>query len=127
MDAEACTMFATNVRDSACGLNKNFPSGKSCAIAISFRPMSFHCSSTASDGLGAGPGAFFAASWARNGWVAKHAHSKATPTNTVRFIASLLMDSRNRPLKSDAPARQRSQLNLEKGGHPAPTACHHTV
>src|SRR5260370_34006531 len=67
MDAEACTRFATNVRDSACGLYENLSSGKTCAMAINFRPMSFHASSPPSDWLGAGPRAFFGASCARRG------------------------------------------------------------
>src|SRR5580693_4772171 len=92
MDAEACTRFATKVRDSACGLYENLSSGKSLAMAISFRPMSFHDSSTAPDGLGAGPSAFFGASWARRGANAKHTaiHTKANLEK--RFIASLLMN-----------------------------------
>src|SRR5580700_7584934 len=39
------------------GLKSYLSSGKSSAIAISLRPMSFHCSSTACDVLGAGFGA----------------------------------------------------------------------
>src|SRR5271154_2774077 len=39
------------------GLKSYLSSGKSSAIAISLRPMSFHCSSTACDALGAGFGA----------------------------------------------------------------------
>src|SRR5712664_4621320 len=92
MDAEACTMFAANVRDSACGLKENLSSGKSPAMAISFRPTSFHASSTASDGLGAGPGAFFGASCARRGANAKHTANHTNANLEKRFIASLLMN-----------------------------------
>src|SRR5258708_23387904 len=90
MDAEACTRFATNVRDSACGLNENLSSGKSPAMAISFRPISFHASSTASDGLGAGPGAFFGASCARRGANAKQTANHTKANLVKRFIAFLL-------------------------------------
>jgi hypothetical protein len=53
--------------------------------------MSFHDSSTASDGLGAGPGAFFGASWARRGANAKHTANHTKANLEKRFIASLLM------------------------------------
>src|SRR5215470_18278079 len=63
MDADACNKFATNVRESACGLYPYLSSGISSAIAINLRPISFQDSNAACEGLGAGlGGAFFAAS-----------------------------------------------------------------
>src|SRR5271165_188783 len=51
------------------GLKLYLSSGKSSAMSISLRPMSFHCSSTASDALGTGFGAasFFCMSCERTG------------------------------------------------------------
>src|SRR5215470_16263362 len=63
MDADACNKFATNVRESACGLYPYLSSGISSAIAINLRPISFQDSNAACEGLGAGlGGTFFAAS-----------------------------------------------------------------
>src|ERR1700733_10062837 len=117
MDAEACTRFAINVRDSACGLYENLSSGKSCAMAINFRPMSFHASSTPSDWLGAGPGAFFGASCAPRG-----ANAKATANHTnanleKHFISFLLRAFRRRasyPLQTYRPSGCFTE-RLEKG------------
>src|ERR1700722_5930796 len=72
-------------------LKSNLSSGKSSAISISLRPMSFHCSSTASEGLGTGLGASFFASCERAGVTrivaAKIATANVrTPFNIVAFI-----------------------------------------
>src|ERR1700729_3330290 len=96
MDAEACTRFAINVRDSACGLYENLFSGKSCAMAINFRPMSFHASSTPSDWLGAGPGACFGAPCARRGANAKPTANHTNANLEKRFISFLLWALRQR-------------------------------
>src|SRR6267378_2066072 len=91
MDAEACTSPAANVLESACGLYSYLSSGRSSAIAISFLPMSFHCSSTASDGPGAGfGGSFFAASCASTGNAANPA-ARTTPAIHLRFFISSLL------------------------------------
>src|SRR5208283_2201218 len=57
--------LSAKLRTAGVGLKSYLSSGKSSAIAISLRPMSFHCASTASDALGAGFGAasFFGISW----------------------------------------------------------------
>src|SRR5712691_4902556 len=53
---------------------------------ISFRPISFHCSSTACEGLGAGfGGSFFAASCATTGSTA-HPIAKANPATHLSFF-----------------------------------------
>src|SRR6266849_3211788 len=66
IEALAWIRFAANVRESGCGLYSYLSSGKSSAMAISFFPVSFHCSRTACEGLAAGfGGSFFAASWAK--------------------------------------------------------------
>src|SRR5216683_6157143 len=115
MDAETCTSPAANVLESACGLYSYLSSGRSSAIAISFLPISFHCSSTASEGPGAGfGGSFFAASCPSTGNAANPT-AKATPATHFRFfISSLLSCPRlsrcSEPgralIPSDGPPRQ---------------------
>src|SRR5712692_8279328 len=91
MDAETCTSPAANVLESACGLYSYLSSGKSSAIAISFLPMSFHCSSTACDGLGAGfGGSFFAASCASTGITASPM-ANAKLTSLIHFVMVSLL------------------------------------
>src|SRR6266481_1671490 len=91
MDAETCTSPAANVLESACGLYSYLSSGKSSAIAISFLPMSFHCSSTACDGLGAGfGGSFFAASCAITGNTA-NPMANARLASLIHFIMVSLL------------------------------------
>src|SRR5260370_13182754 len=83
--------FAANVLESGCGLYSYFSSGKSSAMMISFRPMSFHCSSTACEGLGAGfGGSFFAASCASTGSAANPAAKTTPPTHFSFFMFSFL-------------------------------------
>src|SRR6266853_592622 len=108
MEALACSIFSRNVRDSACGLNPNLSSGKSSAIMISFRPISFHCSSTACEGLGAGfGGSFFAASCATAGSIANPI-AKAHPATHLSFFIFLssVTSERRTYLLSDVPLRQ---------------------
>src|SRR6266705_1496324 len=58
-------------------------------MIISFRPMSFHCSSTACEGLGAGfGGSFFAASCARTGST-PNPMAKAKPATHLSFFIFL--------------------------------------
>src|SRR5580704_17480001 len=59
-------------------------------MAISLRPMSFHCSRTASEGLGAGFGGAFFASCVRAGIAAKHAANNNATKRGNRFSGSLL-------------------------------------
>src|ERR1700674_4039679 len=107
MDAETCMSPAANVRESACGLYSYLSSGKSSAMAISFLPMSFHCSSTACDGLGAGfGGSFFAASCASTGIAANPAHSTTAPISFIHLIFSLLSPPARTLSYSDAPPSQ---------------------
>src|SRR6266436_5500601 len=75
---------------------------------ISFRPMSFHCSSTACEGLGAGfGGSFFAASCATAGSTAIPI-AKANPATHFSFFIFLssLTPERRTFFPSDAPLRQ---------------------
>src|SRR5260370_31441099 len=90
MEPEAWTRLALKVRDSGAGLYPYLSSGKSSAMAISFRPISFHCSSKGSEGLGAGLGSVFLASWARRGCTVRQAVSRSAKSRPSRFIASLL-------------------------------------
>src|SRR5712692_5441570 len=65
-------------------------------MVINFRPMSFHCSSTACDGLGAGfGGSFFAASWAIKGSVASPKPNTSPPTFVHFVMVPLLRFARN--------------------------------
>src|SRR5882762_5601509 len=75
---------------------------------ISFRPMSFHCSSTACEGLGAGfGGSFFAASCATAGSTAIPI-AKANPATHFSFFIFLssVTPERRTFFLSDAPLRQ---------------------
>src|SRR5260370_4985251 len=75
---------------------------------ISFRPISFHCSSTACDGLGAGfGGSFFAASCATTGNTANPI-AKAHPATHFSFFIFLssVTPERRTFFPSDAPSRQ---------------------
>src|SRR6266478_8832790 len=75
---------------------------------ISFRPISFHCSSTACEGLGAGfGGSFFAASCATAGSIANPI-AKAHPATHLSFFIFLssVTSERRTYLLSDVPLRQ---------------------
>src|SRR5215470_13206974 len=78
-------------------------------MVMSFLPISFHCSSTACDGLGAGfGGSFFAASCAVAGNIA-NPRANATPANLFQFVMiSLLSLPRppGAPSPSDGPLRR---------------------
>src|SRR5690349_4129274 len=64
-------------------------------MMINFRPISFHCSSTACDGLGAGfGGSFFAASCATAGNTASPVANANPATHFSCFIVSLLRSPR---------------------------------
>src|SRR5437660_1222735 len=108
MDAVTCSSTARNVLESGFGLYSYLSSGRSSAIMISFRPISFHCSSTACEGLGAGfGGSFFAASCATAGSIANpitKAHP-ATHLNFFIFLSSVTSERRTY-LLSDVPLRQ---------------------
>src|SRR5882724_77754 len=80
-----------NVRESGFGLKSYLSSGRSTAIAISFRPMSFHPSSTAADGPRAGFGGSFAlvSVCAKAGTVARQAVRQSPARNFHRFISLL--------------------------------------
>src|SRR5437588_10874919 len=55
-------------------------------MVINFRPISFHCSSTACEGLGAGlGGSFFAASCASTG-ITPNPMAKASPATHLSFF-----------------------------------------
>src|ERR1700676_309705 len=56
MDAETCSICSAKVRSADTGLKSYLSSGKSSAMAISLRPISFHCETTACDALGAALG-----------------------------------------------------------------------
>src|ERR1700719_1105688 len=56
MDAETCSSCSAKVRSAGTGLKSYLSSGKSSAMAISLRPISFHCDTTACDALGAALG-----------------------------------------------------------------------
>src|SRR5438445_5004787 len=86
MDAETCSNTPRNVLESGFGLKSYLSSGKSSAMVINFRPISFHCSSTACEGLGAGfGGAFFVASCASVGNTA-NPMAKARPATHLSFF-----------------------------------------
>src|SRR5579864_1914185 len=53
MDAATCSSCSAKVRSAGTGLKSYLSSGKSSAMAISLRPISFHCDTTACDALGA--------------------------------------------------------------------------
>src|ERR1700691_5687729 len=77
------------------GLKSYLSSGKSSAMAISFRPISFQAASTACDGLSAGfTAACFLASWA---WAGKVrivvAKNAAVSTNVVRMVPPVWSES----------------------------------
>ena len=75
---------------------------------ISFRPMSFHCSSTASDGLGAGlGGSFFAASCAATG-IAAIPMANTTPTNLIHFVMAFFPPFRPHSGRALPPSDGRS-------------------
>src|SRR5208337_2677389 len=88
MEAAACRRLAPKVRDSGAGLYAYLSSGKSSAMAMSLRPMSFHCSSTASEGLSAGFGSafFMFMSCARIGSTARHAANKTAAKKGIFLI-----------------------------------------
>src|SRR5712671_2369253 len=56
MEAETCRSCSAKVRCAGTGLKSYLSSGKSSAMAISLRPISFHCETTACDALGAALG-----------------------------------------------------------------------
>src|SRR6266404_5492377 len=90
MEAETCIRFAANVRESGFGLYSYLSSGISSAIAISLRPMSFHCSMIAADGLKAGFGGSFgllASVCATTGIAARNATAHNPAINFIRFIS----------------------------------------
>src|SRR6266700_1459051 len=91
MDAEACKRLPTNVREAGFGVESYLSSGRSSAIAISFRPMSFHPSRTAADGPRAGFGGSFAlvSVCAKPGTVARQAVRQSPARNFNRFISLL--------------------------------------
>src|SRR4029077_5119473 len=74
-----CRSCSAKLRWAGVGLKSYLSSGKSSAMAMSLRPMSFHCSSTACDGLAAGLTAvsFLEASWACSGDAAAAARTRA--------------------------------------------------
>src|SRR5258708_4284487 len=86
---------------------------------ISFRPISFHCSSTACEGLGAGfGGSFFAASCASAGNTANPI-VKANPATHFRlfiFLSSVTPGSRTF-FPSHVPLRQTFPSELDRASH----------
>src|SRR6266481_9327368 len=103
MEAETCIRFAANVRESGFGLYSYLSSGKSSAIAISLRPMSFHCSMIAADGPKAGFGGSFgllASVCAKTGIAARNATAHNPAASFVRFISLL-----RAPVCADFPLR----------------------
>src|SRR5258708_39689283 len=66
-------------------------------MSISFLPISFHCSSPAWDGLGAGfGGSFFAASWAIKGSVVSP-RANTSPATFVHFVMVPLLRFARKP------------------------------
>src|SRR5579864_7887993 len=70
------------------GLEVYLSSGKSSAMAMSLRPISFHCFSRAADGLASsfGDAAFFAESWAYAGSTKAPATKKNKASRENFFI-----------------------------------------
>src|SRR6266576_123977 len=97
MDAVTCSSTARNVLESGFGLYSYLSSGRSSAMTMSFRPISFHCSSTACEGLGAGfGGSFFAASCASTGSTA-NPMAKASPAIHLSFFIFLSLRYARKP------------------------------
>src|SRR5271165_5776426 len=59
MDAETWSNCPTKLRDSGLGLYSYLSSGRSSAMAMIFRPISFHCDSTICDSVAMAFGASF--------------------------------------------------------------------
>src|SRR6267143_780267 len=89
MEAETCSICSANVRCAGVGLKSYLSSGKSSAMAISLRPISFHCESTTCEGLGASRGASLAVRANRNEAPKAIAKTSVAPKTTF-FIVSLL-------------------------------------
>src|ERR1700730_1840505 len=87
MEAETCSSCSAKVRCAGAGLKSNLSSGKSSAMAISLRPISFHCDTTACDALGAALGPSFFA-FAKNSEAYPTASTSAAPY-VAFFIFSL--------------------------------------
>src|ERR1700675_3410408 len=109
MDAETCSSCSAKVRSAGTGLKSYLSSGKSSAMAISLRPISFHCDTTACDALGAAFGAPLFA-------FATNREPQPTATATTRpeialFIFSLRTPTFTRPAAA-LPARPESPLVL---------------
>src|SRR5213080_4328322 len=92
-------------------------------MVINFRPISFHCSSTACEGLGAGfGGAFFAASCANAGNTA-NPMAKARPATHLSFFIFPSLRYAQKPdvHSSDAPPSKAFPLtSIDSPKHPWP-------
>src|SRR5208282_5822587 len=127
MEAAACRRLAPKVRDSGAGLYAYLSSGKSSAMAMSLRPMSFHCSSTACEGLSAGFGSafFMFMSWARIGRTTRHAANKTAATTGIFLIfLSFSFFGKGPIYQTHEFAGSRSQAG--KVVKPASVECHDT-
>src|SRR6267154_2059276 len=87
MEAETCSSCSAKVRCAGAGLKSYLSSGKSSAMAISLRPISFHCDTTACDALGAALGSSLFA-FANNSEAYPTASRSAAP-HIAFFIFSL--------------------------------------
>src|ERR1700719_197545 len=90
MEEDACRSCSANVRCAGVGLKSYLSSGKSSAMAISLRPISFHCESTTCEGLGEGVAAGLLAARANTNEVPRDTARASTALAIIFFISSLL-------------------------------------
>src|ERR1700682_1684953 len=97
IDPAACSSCSAKLRTSGVGLKSYLLSGKSSAMAINFRPISFHCAKTICELLGMAFEAslFCCACRANDG----HPHNPATSKNKkvvfIIFVMHILRFSAN--------------------------------
>src|SRR5579872_1751896 len=93
----ACSNCSAKLRSAGVGLKSYLSSGKSSAIAVSLRPMSFHESSTTFDSGSAGltVASFFIASWA---WRGNANAMRTIARNGIFFISFSTIEFRKSKL-----------------------------
>src|ERR1700730_1930439 len=89
MEAVTCSICSAKVRCAGVGLKSYLSSGKSSAMASSFRPISFHCDSTTCEGLGAGRGAPLAVRASKSEAPNDKAKASIAPSITFFIFLSL--------------------------------------
>src|ERR1700730_8956744 len=126
MDAETCSICSAKVRSAGTGLKSYLSSGKSSAMAISLRPISFHCETTACDALGAALGlSLFALVKTREA----HPASTTIATHEIAFFIFFLSvpylrgpprtaDSTWNSACSDAPTSGRAFRSIARHNWP---------